>query len=51
MNPRARIVVPAALASVLALAALPAAGDNGSESPLSRINHIVVAQDERECPP
>jgi len=47
MNSRLRIVVPAALASLLALTALPAAGsDNRDESPLSRINHIVVIYQE-----
>jgi acid phosphatase len=47
MNPRVRIVVPAALASLLALTALPAAGsDNGGDSPLSRIKHIVVIYQE-----
>ena len=48
MNPRARIVVPAALASLLALAALPAAGSesDGGQSPLGKINHIVVIYQE-----
>jgi acid phosphatase len=48
MNPRVRIIVPAAVASLLALSALPAAGsesDRGS-SPLSKINHIVVIYQE-----
>src|SRR5205814_3919891 len=44
MDPRVRIVVPAALASLLALTALPAAGSqsDGGQSPLAKINHIVV---------
>src|SRR5205809_2890470 len=47
MNPRVRLVVPAALASVLALTALPAAGATSSSSdPLGRINHIVVIYEE-----
>src|SRR2546426_12409576 len=48
MNSRVRIVVPAALASVLALTALPAAGsepDQG-QSQLGKINHIVVIYQE-----
>src|SRR3989442_2352102 len=48
MNPRVRIVVPAALASVLALTALPAAGsesDHG-QAQLGKINHIVVIYQE-----
>src|SRR5436190_18170586 len=48
MNPRVRIVVPAALVSVLALTALPAAGsesDHG-QSQLAKINHIVVIYQE-----
>src|SRR6202022_3290915 len=48
MNPRVRIIVPAAVASLLALSALPAAGsesDRGN-SPLSKINHIVVIYQE-----
>src|SRR2546429_8199378 len=47
MNPRVRLVVPAALASVLALTALPAAGATSSSSDsLGRINHIVVIYEE-----
>jgi len=47
MNARVRFVVPAALASVLALTALPAAGaDSSSADSLSRINHIVVIYEE-----
>src|SRR5438105_15256417 len=47
MNPRVRLVVPAALASVLALTALPAAGATSSSSdPLGRIDHIVVIYEE-----
>jgi acid phosphatase len=48
MNPRVRIIVPAAVASLLALSALPAAGsesDRGN-SPLNKINHIVVIYQE-----
>ena len=48
MNARVRILVPAVLASLLALTALPAAGsesDRGS-SPLGKINHIVVIYQE-----
>src|SRR2546430_12146576 len=47
MNPRVRLVVPAALASVLALTALPAAGATSSSSDsLGRVNHIVVIYEE-----
>src|SRR5260370_32907707 len=48
MNARVRIVVPAALASLLALTALPAAGSESDrgESALSKINHIVVIYQE-----
>src|SRR5438477_537833 len=48
MNPRVRIVVPAALVSVLALTALPAAGSesDGGQSQLGKINHIVVIYEE-----
>src|SRR5207302_8112691 len=48
MNPRVRIVVPAALAALLALAALPAAGSesDGGQSQLGKINHIVVIYQE-----
>jgi acid phosphatase len=48
INSRTRIIVPAALASLLALTALPAAGSesNRGESPLSKINHIVVIYQE-----
>ena len=48
MNPRVRIIVPAALVSLLALTALPAAGseaDRGA-SQLGKINHIVVIYEE-----
>jgi phospholipase C len=48
MNPRVRIVLPAALVSLLALTALPAAGSESAQggSPLSKINHIVVIYQE-----
>jgi hypothetical protein len=48
INPRARIIVPAALASLLALTALPAAGSESDqgESQLGKINHIVVIYQE-----
>src|SRR5260370_24610433 len=48
MNARVRIVVPAALASLLALTALPAAGSESDrgESQLSKINHVVVIYQE-----
>src|SRR5438094_3926122 len=48
MNPRVRIVVPAALVSVLALTALPAAGSESDDgqSQLGKINHIVVIYEE-----
>src|SRR5713101_5819270 len=48
MNARVRIVVPAALASLLALTALPAAGSESDrgESQLGKINHIVVIYQE-----
>src|SRR2546423_3513247 len=48
MNPRARIVVPAALVSVLALTALPAAGSESDpgQTQLEKINHIVVIYEE-----
>jgi phospholipase C len=48
MHPRLRIIVPATVASVLALTALPAAGSdsNRGESSLNRINHIVVIYEE-----
>jgi acid phosphatase len=48
MNPRVRIIVPAALASLLALTALPAAGSESGrgDSALSRISHIVVIYQE-----
>jgi phospholipase C len=48
MNSRVRLVVPAVLASLLAITAIPAAGsesDHG-QSPLSKINHIVVIYEE-----
>jgi acid phosphatase len=48
MNARVRIVVPAVLASLLALTALPAAGSESDrgESQLGKINHIVVIYEE-----
>jgi acid phosphatase len=48
INPRVRIIVPAALVSLLALTALPAAGSESDrgESQLSKINHIVVIYEE-----
>src|SRR4030088_1546090 len=48
MNPRLRIVVPAALVSLLSLTALPAAGSETNQvgSQLSKINHIVVVYQE-----
>jgi len=48
MHPRVRIIVPAVVASVLALSALPAAGSdaNSGNSPLNKINHIVVIYEE-----
>ena len=48
MNARVRIVVPAALVSLLALTAIPAAGSDSEkgESQLSKINHIVVIYEE-----
>ncbi len=48
MNARVRIVVPAVLASLLALTALPAAGSESDRggSPLGKINHIVVIYQE-----
>src|SRR5947207_8147465 len=48
MNPRVRIAVPAALVSVLALTALPAAGSesDGGQSQLGKIKHIVVIYEE-----
>jgi phospholipase C len=48
INSRTRIIVPAALASLLALTALPAAGSESDrgESQLSKINHIVVIYQE-----
>src|SRR5260370_10010501 len=48
MNPRVRIIVPAALAALLALTGLPAAGSESDrgESALSKINHIVVIYQE-----
>jgi acid phosphatase len=48
MNPRVRIIVPAAVASLLALTALPAAGSesNRDDSSLNKINHIVVIYEE-----
>src|SRR2546425_3698511 len=48
MNPRVRIVVPAALASLLALTALPVAGSESErgQSQLGKINHIVVIYQE-----
>jgi acid phosphatase len=46
MNARARILVPAALASLFALSAVPAAGAPPSLSALAGINHIVVIYQE-----
>ena len=48
MNVRVRIVVPAALVSLLALTAIPAAGSGADQgqSQLSSINHIVVIYEE-----
>ena len=48
MNPRVRIIVPAAVASLLALSALPAAGSESDRggSQLGKINHIVVIYQE-----
>jgi len=48
MNARVRILVPAVLASLLALTALPAAGSESDRggSPLGKINHIVVIYQE-----
>src|SRR2546421_8969953 len=46
MNLRARIVVPAALASLLALSAVPAAGSQPDKTALGKINHIVVIYQE-----
>jgi acid phosphatase len=48
INSRVRMIVPAALASLLALMAVPAAGSDSDRggSPLSKINHIVVVYEE-----
>src|SRR5256884_2587232 len=48
MNPRVRIIVPAAFVSLLALTALPAAGSESDrgDSSLNKINHIVVIYEE-----
>jgi phospholipase C len=48
INSRVRIIVPAVLASLLALTALPAAGSESDrgESQLGKINHIVVVYQE-----
>jgi acid phosphatase len=48
MNPRVRIIVPAALVSLLALTAVPAAGSESDRggSQLGKINHIVVIYEE-----
>jgi acid phosphatase len=48
MHPRVRIIVPAVVASVLALSALPAAGSEADrgDSSLGKINHIVVIYEE-----
>jgi acid phosphatase len=48
MNARVRIIVPAALVSLLALTAVPAAGSESDRggSQLSKINHIVVIYEE-----
>src|SRR2546430_3129775 len=48
MNPRVRIIVPAAVVSRLAPPALPVAGteSNRDDSSLNKINHIVVIYEE-----
>ena len=46
INPRVRIIVPAALVSLLALTALPAAGASPARAALGNINHIVVIYQE-----
>jgi acid phosphatase len=47
MEARVRMVVPAALVSLLAVTAMPAAGaDSSSAKSLNRINHIVVVYEE-----
>jgi phospholipase C len=46
MNRGVRIIVPAALASLLALTALPAAGASPATTALGNINHIVVIYQE-----
>ena len=48
ISSRVRIVVPAVLASLLALTALPAAGSESDrgDTPLGKINHIVVIYEE-----
>src|SRR5256885_7951556 len=48
MDPRVRIIVPAAVVSLLALTALPAAGteSNRDDSSLNKIKHIVVIYEE-----
>ena len=47
MNPRVRLVVPAALASLFAFTALPAAGaTQPAKLGLGNINHIVVIYQE-----
>ena len=46
INSPVRIIVPAALASLLALTALPAAGASPARAALGSINHIVVIYQE-----
>ena len=48
MNARVRLVVPAALVSLVALSAVPAAGSESDQGQhqLSKINHIVVIYEE-----
>ena len=46
MNPRVRLVVPAALASLFAFTALPAAGAQPARPGIGNINHIVVIYQE-----
>src|SRR5437870_2996571 len=46
MNLRARIVVPAALASLLAFSAVPAFGSQPDKTALDSIKHIVVIYEE-----
>jgi phospholipase C len=48
MNSQVRLVVPAALVALLAVTAVPASGSESDrgQSPLSKINHIVVIYEE-----